>query len=61
MNCLFSLLFFVAANLQCIVAAGIKAGDAWHLDQSVLLANEPLDSIVNPNGVASHMHKIFGQ
>ncbi|WVQ85831.1 hypothetical protein IAT38_007999 [Cryptococcus sp. DSM 104549] len=34
--------------------------DAWHLDDTYTLVNEELDPIVNPNGQASHMHKIIG-
>ncbi|WWC98914.1 hypothetical protein V866_005808 [Kwoniella sp. B9012] len=33
---------------------------AWHLDNLYPLATERLDPVVNPNGVASHLHRIVG-
>lgn len=32
----------------------------WHFDAVYTLGNEQLDPIVNPNGQATHMHKIIG-
>lgn len=34
--------------------------DAWHLDQAVVLVNEQLDPVVNPNAQSTHMHKVLG-
>lgn len=50
---------FTLATLLSILNT-ISALDAWHLDETAILANEQLDPIINPNGQSSHMHKIMG-
>jgi len=53
------ILLLVTAILARL-ASTVLAVDAWHMDTAWNIVTERLDPVVDPNGLSSHMHKVFG-
>jgi len=55
-----SLQLFSSSLFSALALVANAGNDAWHMDTAYTIVREALDPIVNPNGVASHMHRIVG-